>query len=374
MKVAVLTSSLDPKDGGWGRYSQEVVSELLKKGYEVTIFTEKRSLRNFYNGVSNVTVRPVLMTNGNTKLSNIKNVLADYFYLKKFQEEFDIFHAFVEHHSISLSLLKIKFIITTHGTYAPLFLKNIFWGLLMRRALKKAAFTIFTSKFTESEVVSLVASKKSFVFIPNGVNTESFSPDDKVVRNPWFVTAGALKSRKGQDIGVRALSNLLPSFPEARYIIVGDRSGPFAKQVESLVVELGIEQAVEFKDTVESSELIQLYRTAYGVVLPSRHTGSSFEGMPLSLLEGAACGTPVIASLGSGAEHLINNGENGFLIKPESVNMLTDKMRSLLEDPDLVEKLGQAARKKAESLSWERHVSDLIDLYTKAQKGDISNV
>jgi glycosyltransferase involved in cell wall biosynthesis len=74
----------------------------------------------------------------------------------------------------------------------------------------------------------------------------------------------------------------------------------------------------------------------------------------MSILEGMACGLPVISSAATGVARLINNGENGYIFNQAR------EMAALLENlksPDLRQALGEQARNTAESHTWEKTAS-----------------
>jgi len=77
-----------------------------------------------------------------------------------------------------------------------------------------------------------------------------------------------------------------------------------------------------------------------------------------------ACGKPVIASDLPGVRTVVDNGVNGFLVKPRDCDDLTTKMRYLLENDEVRESFGKAGRRKVEEkYSWEKIGKDLEKLY-----------
>jgi glycosyltransferase involved in cell wall biosynthesis len=76
-------------------------------------------------------------------------------------------------------------------------------------------------------------------------------------------------------------------------------------------------------------------------------------------LEAMACEKPVIVSKVGGLQHIVNDGIEGFVIDPNSPEQLQDRLSILLRDPDLMQRMGKAGRKKVlEKYTWDRIYSN----------------
>jgi glycosyltransferase involved in cell wall biosynthesis len=92
------------------------------------------------------------------------------------------------------------------------------------------------------------------------------------------------------------------------------------------------------------NDLAEEYQQADLFLFPSRH-----EGMPNAILEAMASGLPVIASRIAGNEELVIPGETGLLVPPDDPDALRGALRALLTDQATRERMGRAARKRAEN-------------------------
>lgn len=72
------------------------------------------------------------------------------------------------------------------------------------------------------------------------------------------------------------------------------------------------------------------------------------EGLPLSLIEAAAMGRPIVSTLSVGCRDAVDDGVTGFLVPPQDATALAERLRQLILDPTLRERMGRAGRKKAE--------------------------
>jgi len=90
---------------------------------------------------------------------------------------------------------------------------------------------------------------------------------------------------------------------------------------------------------------------------------SLYESFGLVALEAMACGTPVIASRVGGLQHTVDDGVTGFLVPAGEPDALADKLRLLLVDSELRERLGANARRKAQAYTWQVVAKHILALY-----------
>lgn len=184
------------------------------------------------------------------------------------------------------------------------------------------------------------------VYIPGSVDTEKFRPDpgrrpDPASPERTLICVARLDYSKGIDVLLHAWKRMLSTSSEWRVPLkptlrlVGD--GDLRPQLERMAVELNIQGSLEFLGA--RSDIVELLQQAWGFVLPSRN-----EGMPNALLEAMACGLPCVATRVSGSEDVITDGLSGMLVEPEEPAELARALRSLIEDTELAQRLGQEGR------------------------------
>jgi glycosyltransferase involved in cell wall biosynthesis len=162
------------------------------------------------------------------------------------------------------------------------------------------------------------------VVISNGVDTEQWLPDANVrasLRDElgykdeflWFA-AGRLEPVKDYETMLRAFAQT----PEAgRLAIAG--SGPLEGELKKLAEELKVADRVRFLGFV--SDVRPWMQAADGFVLSSR-----WEGLPMGLMEAAACGLPAVGTDVAGTREVIADGETGWLAPAGSSKALAEKM------------------------------------------------
>ncbi len=192
--------------------------------------------------------------------------------------------------------------------------------------------------------VGMVSGEKLTV-VPNGVDAEVWRPDAatrKIVRQElgldgeflWFA-AGRLEPVKEYPALLQAMAGL----PEtARLVIAG--TGPLEGDLRRLSGELGLEGRVRFLGF--EPEVRRWMQAADGFVLSSR-----WEGLPMALLEAAACGLPAVATDVPGTREAVMDGETGLLAAPGNGLALEGAMSGMMRmSAEERGKMGERARQR----------------------------
>jgi len=205
---------------------------------------------------------------------------------------------------------------------------------------------------TSDDLVSRGIAREAIRVIYNGVDSARLTPDAAERSDqPLFVYLGRLKKYKRVDIVIRAFAEL--KLPEARMEIAG--TGDYRASLEGLVKSLGLTERVKFLGFIPEEQKVHLLRRAWASVLASPK-----EGWGISNLEAAACGTPVIAANSPGIRESVVNGETGFLVPQNDYHAMSASMRGLVKSRDLVDVLGVAARRFAETFTWDRAANETL--------------
>ncbi|WDP85527.1 MAG: glycosyltransferase family 4 protein [Desulfobacter sp.] len=202
---------------------------------------------------------------------------------------------------------------------------------------------------------------KGIAIIPPGVDVEKFCPEK--------VSALRAKARKDHGLGPdetvvlfvgsefrrKGLDDLIPALDKKMRLFVVGRQEK-TDYYKGLAKELGVSQNLVFTGLVE--DVIPYYALADILVLPSVS-----EAFGMTVLEGMACGLPVVTSAAAGCSCIITSGKNGFVFeKPEQISA----MLLALEDKALQKSMGCLARKKAQSCTWDQTALAYEKLYHEA--------
>ena len=196
--------------------------------------------------------------------------------------------------------------------------------------------------------------------IPCGVDTNHFSPDPSAAPRagiPLIVCVARHAPVKNLGLLLDACAALQRRGVKFRCVSVGD--GPCRRELETRRARLGLDKSVEFVGAADHNEVLGWWRRASVAALTSES-----EGMPVCLMEAAACGVPAVATMVGGVPELIEDGVTGLLSPPNDPETFATALRQLLEEPALASKMGIAARRRAEErFSLARQVDALLELW-----------
>ena len=163
-----------------------------------------------------------------------------------------------------------------------------------------------------------------------------------------LVTVARIVQNKGIDIVLRALKILDRSHVPYRYVVAGD--GPERSSLESLAIELGLQEKVHFAGSVSEEDKWRLLQSSDLFVMPSRvNPREQHEGFGIAFLEAAACSVPAVGSKAGGIPDAVIDGETGILVEPESPEKLADALLFLYRNPEKRREMGKAAVERARS-------------------------
>jgi glycosyltransferase involved in cell wall biosynthesis len=146
--------------------------------------------------------------------------------------------------------------------------------------------------------------------------------------------------------------------PDARFVVVGD--GPDLSMLNALTQKLDIEENVSFVG--RRGDMPGVYASLDVMVSSSRQ-----EGLPMAILEGMASSLPLVATAVGDVPTLVLNGRTGITVPSEDVELLAAGIVRLLQDSEIRERYGNAARKLIEEqFSAEQMAADYLSVYTDA--------
>jgi len=205
---------------------------------------------------------------------------------------------------------------------------------------------------------------KKVVEIPFGVDANRFFPKTPFLpygrkgvegKNILFVAA---LDEQHYFKGLHVLLEALARVPEARLTVVGD--GGLKEKYVKKAEELKIADRVVFAGRVSDEELPEYYQDADLFCSASLDRSEAYG---IVLMEAAASGLPAVATSIPGVRSVVEDGETGLLVPPNDVAALAEALRDLLNDPELLKKMGEAARAFALTRSWSDAGKKYLEIY-----------
>ncbi len=238
-------------------------------------------------------------------------------------------------------------------------------SLLYRLAFRRSRTVFFQNEDDLGQFVAdrIVAPDKARLLPGSGIDLERFAPSERRPNGPFaFLMIGRLLWDKGVREYVEAARIVRATLPEARFRLLGPLDVPNRTAVERTDVESWVKEGlIEYLG--ESDDVRPHIAEAGCIVLPSYR-----EGLPRTLLEGAAMAKPLIATDVPGCRAVVEHGVNGRLCAVRDARSLADAMLNIALAPEEERAgLGASGRAKVEAGFSEERVADLyLDAIAKA--------
>lgn len=187
--------------------------------------------------------------------------------------------------------------------------------------------------------------------IPNGIDVEKFKPANNAERFretvgipdgvPLAGFVGRFSWEKGPDQFIETASHVHKKRPDVHYVMVGE--GPMQDELVQMAADRGLKDKVYMPGLwADTSEVYP----AFDVLVQT----SRLEGMPLALLEGMACGRPVVCMGVGGVMEIVETGTTGLLSAPGDSEGLAQALVQLVDNPEKTQNMGRQARQRVEQL------------------------
>ena len=192
---------------------------------------------------------------------------------------------------------------------------------------------------------------------PAGLKEFNCSENDKIICVP-----ARLHPMKGHHDLLAAVQQYFQNKTDIKFLLVGD--GPLRQEIENFLKKNRLQDSVKIlgfrKDIADIMRLSDL------IVLPS----ISLEALPYVLIEAMACSKPVVATNFSGIPEVVEDNVTGLLVPRKNPQALADAINRLLENPQKAAGMGEAGRKRVETLfAQERMLDETFTLYESLLNG-----
>lgn len=178
-------------------------------------------------------------------------------------------------------------------------------------------------------------------------------------RNKWLITVARLVPGKGFDLLIPVAAKVLREHPDWTWYICGE--GPERQRIEEMIAGEKLQDKMILTGLVE--DVGEYLSKASVFVLTSKA-----EGLPMCLLEARTFGLPCVSfDIATGPSDIIEDGVNGYLIRPFACDEMAEKINSLLSSPQLLCKMAENAGKNLDAFylprimgQWNETAADLL--------------
>jgi phosphatidylinositol alpha-1,6-mannosyltransferase len=222
-------------------------------------------------------------------------------------------------------------------------------GEQRKEFLLAADKVVAVSSFTCDAMSAMGLPPSSMALIQNGVDVDRFTPGERdpalIARHGLqgkqvILTVGRLVPRKGADMAVRAMKQVVARRPNVHYLIVGD--GELRAELERLIADEGLGAWVTLVGKVSDDELLRYLRLCDLFLMPNRTMpDGDTEGFGLVFREANACRKPVIGGRAGGVVEAVEDGVSGLLVDGSQPDQIAAAVERILGDPALAARLSE---------------------------------
>jgi glycosyltransferase involved in cell wall biosynthesis len=393
-KICFISPEFWPLAGGTGAYVYYLSNALIKNGYDIRVVTGS-------NQTMDVQVNPQLQVNflkiprmpivksfmlaqaSNRKLAKTKKT-----------EEPDVTHvqlpltpSFAVPPNYGKSL-----VCTVHSTWKGeseaihsepysrlnanekfLVSFNGFLRFFEVGMIKRAARIIAVSEFTRWELRKYYKIPQNRIrVIHNGVNIQKFKPavDKRKIKtqlglNPddiAILSVGRLYARKGLFTLIESIPTVIKQHPNAKFVISGKGQSTEMTKLNAHAERLGVKDNIIFTGYYPDEKLPLLYQAADVFAF-----STFYEHHPFAVLEALSSGLPVVTTNVGGIGETIQNGKNGYMVKPFDSTAFSEKILHLLDHSAFAKEMGAQARDTiVKGYDWQILVKEAMKVYDEA--------
>jgi glycosyltransferase involved in cell wall biosynthesis len=185
---------------------------------------------------------------------------------------------------------------------------------------------------------------------PDGVRAELGIPEHA----PVVGNVANFKAAKDHPTLLAAAARVRERLPEVRFVLIGQ--GPLEPETRRLAAELGLDETVVFTGFRTDAHRLLAALDVFTL-------SSTYEGLPIALIEAMALGRPAVVTRVGGVPEVLDDGAQGLLVPPRDPAALADGLLRLLGDPGLRDRMGAAARVRAADFDIRKAVARMEQVY-----------
>ena len=235
------------------------------------------------------------------------------------------------------------------------------------RSVRRADHVLADSTATKNDLIELYDTPpEKITVLLSGVDARFTHVDDVTARQavrekyhipgrPYILAVGTVQPRKNYGRLIQALARLRAQRHDVDLVIVGGR-GWLEDPIYETIRTTDMRDHVHFTGFADDADLPALYSEAVCVAVPSL-----YEGFGIPVLEGMACGTPVVTANVSSLPEVA--GDAALTISPTDLDALTDALERLLTDSALRTQLIRRGLERVKQFTWEASALQLLRVY-----------
>lgn len=369
MKILIIRghASIVNRDG-YNLQEEGLAKALVKQGYECDIV--------YYNGTNKSRIECVDLDDGKgyriywLKARKIKMIsLFNIKELNSLISNYDIIQTLEYEQLISHYLMK-KYpekTVLYHGPYKCEY--------SYRYCKRSKIFDFITSKDVKKKINVITKSYKAEEFMKSkgfrNINTIGVGLDfskfrlvelnniRNISKNNNLLYVGQIEDRRNILFLISVMKKVVEHYPNAKLNIVGGGEESYLRECKSLIDTYQLNNSISFLGRKNQSELYEIYEKCEAFLLPSK-----YEIFGMVIMESMLFGCPVISSLNGGADVIIKNGENGFIVKDFIVEEWFNAISYIFENNNF-KIIDNAYKTIVDNFNWDHISKKFIESYNE---------
>lgn len=360
MKICILSHNLNPETG-IGEFVDSLIKEtrLLLPQAIFTVMTDADILKPDY-----------------------RSILKNWFEIRRNIRRADIIHAIDAYpYGLIAALANLSIgrplIITAIGTGSLQLLDRFsLKSLLLHWTYGRACSLTAISNYVAQELKKHIKNKEVLIVNP-GINydywsTISIGPIVSKLKElqPYLLTVGEFKRRKGYDVMLPIVSEVLETNTNVKYVIVANtgRNIQYRDEIRQQIKNLGLSNKTIIMSGLSREELRAVFQSAHLYLTLPQNADGDVEGFGMAILQGAATGLPALVGRGSGADDAVENNLSGLLVSSREPHAVAREINELLKDVTLREKFSDGAQEFARKMDWRNQLRSYVKIYQDLKK------
>lgn len=233
-----------------------------------------------------------------------------------------------------------------------------FYKILTPLVIRTSKHILTVSEFSKKEISNYYNVPMDKISVVYNAVTQGFVPEKNInfADEDYFMSISSAKQNKNLISLLESFKLLLQDYPHMQLRIVGNMATETKNDLD--ISKYSHIDNIKFFGRVDDKDLIKMYANAKAFIFPSL-----YEGFGIPPLEAQSCLCPVIVSNRSSLPEIF--AESALYCNPTDIADLENKMKILLTDSELREKLIEAGNENCKRFSWEKSAHQIINILKK---------
>jgi len=249
---------------------------------------------------------------------------------------------------------KIPYVVITHAMEINTWLSHWKTKYDLLKVLNNAARVLVVNQKVKEILIKNGVSEKKFVkmypgvddfFAEKDLDVQAIKDELGLVGNKVVVTVSRMVKRKGIDVALLAMPQIVKEVPNVSYVVIGD--GPELEGLKKLAKLVGTSFKTKFLGSISREKIRKILQASDLFLLTPRDEKGNMEGFGIVYMEAAASGLCSVGSKSGGVPEAVIDGQTGILVDENNADQTAAAVIKLLKDDDLRKKMSAEAQERA---------------------------